>query len=860
MSVPPKHLNSFDFDRNLATNYGGSAFNFTLLDETAIDVEYYLALGMCDIAFSYGYEGTSEWSSTYAGGKMFAGTITEYSLDFEPSGAVLTVTGLVTGISNPTDGDPISLQKSYKVKTPYRVSDVVKMVANDAGWDYDDKSIIQSQLITSSGESEEEISFDASGYTPAEFIYNVLAPLAVSEDGQAGYDFYLESVTTNTTPVTYEQVGEQDITSAAIEDTVEAVTETHQPLQNLLFDRMNRKPTTIIDTPLTPKNPEIVVPQVQPLFSTTTIKNSVADVNFVGVYTSETIENDAGETGGVVVSSVVHFKPLQAETSGESIIEYELVYGNGIQGTSVINFSPQISGKLVMALGGSGLIGGTVDADTNEMISTVADGTTYPAMYTMGNVSLDSSTVFRRVGSSSLTDTQIQAYMANLWWKTNALSYTATMECQGDPALTPGKMLSIIVTNKYGVPHHSSGIYWIQSVNDSIDGGNFTSSVTMMRRGNMIGAKDINGNDISISFPETPDSYNNTAYTFTNTGDITIADPGYSSRTALFSSYPKRSHVVYFSCKSHPYVYQGNPGWTQGQSPWGDDIMGKGTATTMAKAGCLVTANAIMLKMTGLTDASFSPGVLNQHYRNNGGYESGTSSAVGYHFINGYVPGWKYVGRENLTGDNAKDYDIIANLLAQGFYVAVRVTNPSSGNQHSVVALCAGKAVAKPTAPLGTSGTSAGNTSKLTTNETRVFNCLTQQLGYSVAAACAIMGNIASESSFSATTYGDYKNGKATSYGLCQWHNGRMTNLLNFLDDNGYSRDSIEGQLAFLDHELKTSSYKNTYAALQAATDLASAQRAADIFVRKFEVPANVDYQSQIRQKNTANYYKKVTS
>lgn len=54
--------------------------------------------------------------------------------------------------------------------------------------------------------------------------------------------------------------------------------------------------------------------------------------------------------------------------------------------------------------------------------------------------------------------------------------------------------------------------------------------------------------------------------------------------------------------------------------------------------------------------------------------------------------------------------------------------------------------------------------------ERSVFEFLTTELGLNSAAACGVLANIEAESNFILTSYGD----GGTSYGLCQWHDGRF--------------------------------------------------------------------------------------
>lgn len=135
--------------------------------------------------------------------------------------------------------------------------------------------------------------------------------------------------------------------------------------------------------------------------------------------------------------------------------------------------------------------------------------------------------------------------------------------------------------------------------------------------------------------------------------------------------------------------------------------------------------------------------------------------------------------------------------------------------------------------------------------------------GLNAAAACGICGNIEHESGFRTDIieYGyTFANG---GVGLCQWTNyprnastGRKTDMVKMAGDNW--RNNLTGQLEYLWYELNHI-YTNVLKHLKSVTNTESgAKSAADYFVRKFEVPANIDSTSKIRQESAANLFKKI--
>lgn len=167
-------------------------------------------------------------------------------------------------------------------------------------------------------------------------------------------------------------------------------------------------------------------------------------------------------------------------------------------------------------------------------------------------------------------------------------------------------------------------------------------------------------------------------------------------------------------------------------------------------------------------------------------------------------------------------------------------------------------------------------------NARKSFEYLTTQAGLSPAAACGVCANIQSESSFNCGAKGDYmwkclncgtwnaskynicQNkdcGKAqgsaavvpTSFGICQWHHGRGDRMKAFAGADW--ENNLTGQLGYLMSELQ-GGYSGVLNALRLVNnDVYGACYAADVFVRKFEVPAYPDKASAARQAHALTFW-----
>lgn len=145
-------------------------------------------------------------------------------------------------------------------------------------------------------------------------------------------------------------------------------------------------------------------------------------------------------------------------------------------------------------------------------------------------------------------------------------------------------------------------------------------------------------------------------------------------------------------------------------------------------------------------------------------------------------------------------------------------------------------------------------TSRYSSNETKIYAYLTSKMGLNKAAACGVLANIQHESSFNPNASGD----GGTSYGICQWHNTRYTNLRNYCSRNNLSYTEIHGQLEYLNYELNNSpgDTGNVLSALRSIPDTAQGAYDAGVkWCRLFERPANVDAESAKRGNLAKNTY-----
>lgn len=132
-----------------------------------------------------------------------------------------------------------------------------------------------------------------------------------------------------------------------------------------------------------------------------------------------------------------------------------------------------------------------------------------------------------------------------------------------------------------------------------------------------------------------------------------------------------------------------------------------------------------------------------------------------------------------------------------------------------------------------------------------IYQYLTSNLGLNHAGACGILANIQLESNFNSLALGD----GGSSYGICQWHNGRFNNLISYCNGNGFDYNTVEGQLQYLSHELAIN-YPSVLNYVRNVPDTAQgAYDAAYYWCMHFEVPDHTAERAAQRGNLAKNEY-----
>ena len=136
-------------------------------------------------------------------------------------------------------------------------------------------------------------------------------------------------------------------------------------------------------------------------------------------------------------------------------------------------------------------------------------------------------------------------------------------------------------------------------------------------------------------------------------------------------------------------------------------------------------------------------------------------------------------------------------------------------------------------------------------NEIQVYNYLVGKMGLNTAAACGLLANVKAESNFNPVGDGD----AGTSFGLFQWHAGRKANLISDCETNGLDYKSIDGQMSFLEYELKKS-YGSVYDYIKNVENTAQgAYLAGYHWCYYYEIPAQREVKADRRGETARSVY-----
>ena len=141
-------------------------------------------------------------------------------------------------------------------------------------------------------------------------------------------------------------------------------------------------------------------------------------------------------------------------------------YYSGKQNNQVISFSPEWSDQNTVGMGAGGAAVSIANGSGEINQNVIQSG----AIRNYGIM-----------GKSSSDYQVLERSAMNLWSKCYGNPNKASMEIMGDTGMGLGDKVGVAVYTKYGILHHTSGVYMINSVSDSISNGIFITTLEMIK-------------------------------------------------------------------------------------------------------------------------------------------------------------------------------------------------------------------------------------------------------------------------------------------------------------------------------------------------------------------------------------------
>lgn len=163
------------------------------------------------------------------------------------------------------------------------------------------------------------------------------------------------------------------------------------------------------------------------------------------------------------------------------------IYQRGVN-TNVISFAPDFKGVFGAAGSGNATIvrSNVVDPVTKEESVVEYSIDTNPNKDLSGeytHVPQDLNDM--NIDSSGMSKEEVSAMVNYSWTQNFQTSYEATLEIVGDPTLEVTQTIRVVVLTSKNTLHHTSGVYMIKGIKDSIEGGIMKSELQLIRNGDL---------------------------------------------------------------------------------------------------------------------------------------------------------------------------------------------------------------------------------------------------------------------------------------------------------------------------------------------------------------------------------------
>lgn len=231
-------------------------------------------------------------------------------------------------------------------------------------------------------------------------------------------------------------------------------------------------------------------------------QNNLNSIEFINKkLVPESTSKRTGEGGyklwfeGEAPDSIVNFAPQKDTTENKKDKDednnpkpsktFTFKWGSSSD-TTVISFTPTYNIITTEGATDSAVESKAIDSLTNAMFDMTYGLKDNPWSSLTGGKRPDSgvNNYNTLVGGSSYSANELERLAASMWYKRAEGAgggVTAEMEIVGDPEINPQELISVIVINPNGLPHHTTGIYLITGIEETIQGGSYTTKLTLMK-------------------------------------------------------------------------------------------------------------------------------------------------------------------------------------------------------------------------------------------------------------------------------------------------------------------------------------------------------------------------------------------
>jgi len=154
---------------------------------------------------------------------------------------------------------------------------------------------------------------------------------------------------------------------------------------------------------------------------------------------------------------------------------------------AVISFQPQVNPAMIVALGGHRIDFGGLDDETKEPFTDFVTDRDLPDAPILGpvgppdEITLSTQKFLMGLTSSypkkDLAKIEAKAMYETMRWST----VESTLVVVGDPTIRAGQVVRVTVFSKNGEPHYTSGLYLIKEARHVIQGGEYTTTLSLLR-------------------------------------------------------------------------------------------------------------------------------------------------------------------------------------------------------------------------------------------------------------------------------------------------------------------------------------------------------------------------------------------